>query len=469
MSKREDLLRQLLGINILQLGQFTLKSGVISPIYIDLRRIISYPDIVKLLAEHVHSKLKEAGIATDVICGVPYTALPVASVYSVLYQVPMVMKRKEAKDYGTKKMVEGITEKGLKCLIIEDIVTSGSSVNETAEVLRQEGLIVTDCVVVLDRLQGGEQNLDSAGIKLHSLFNMDDIFNSYCSLHQVPENIVQDVKHFLADNSHINIKKETVYKRLSFEERAEICKQPVAKKLFNIIAEKKSNLCVAVDVTDSEKLLELASKLGPFICMLKTHMDILSDFSVNVLTVLKNLAKTHNFLIFEDRKFADIGNTVVNQYNGGIFKINDWADIVTVHGIPGDGIIEALKSASDGKERSCVLIAEMSSKGALTDDSYRNNILKMAGNHKDFVIGFVSQHVVVKNQEYIHMFPGVHINESGDSLGQQYNSPEKAISNGADVVIVGRGICSSLNVVEAVQDYKDRSYKAYMNVIKRPE
>ncbi|GFS32904.1 uridine 5'-monophosphate synthase [Nephila pilipes] len=465
MSNNDYLRSQLIGIEILQLGQFTLKSGLISPIYIDLRRIISYPEIVKFLAQSVHIKLIESGIKTDVICGVPYTALPIASVYSVLYEVPMVMKRKEAKDYGTKKMVEGITQKGLKCLIIEDIVTTGSSVIETAEVLRQEGLIVTDCIVVLDRLQGGEKNLNSAGIKLHSLFNIHDIFTSYCSIHKVPENVVESVKSFLANNSHINIKPAMAFKRLSFKERAEISKQPVAKKLFNIIAEKKSNLCVAVDVIDSEKLLELASKLGPYICMLKTHIDILSDFSDNVLTVLRDLAKAHNFLIFEDRKFADIGHTVVNQYTSGIFKIHDWADIVTVHGIPGDGIIEALKKASSDKERSCVLIAEMSSKGALTDDNYRNSILKMAGNHNDFVIGFVSQHKVAKNPEYIHMFPGVHIAKSSDSLGQQYNSPEYAISNGADIVIVGRGICNSSDVVEAAEEYRHRSYEEYMKCV----
>lgn len=465
MSNREDLLCQLIGINVLQLGQFALKSGVMSPIYIDLRRIISYPNIVKLLAENVHSKLKEAGISMDVICGVPYTALPIASVFSVLYEVPMVMKRKEAKDYGTKKMVEGITQKGVKCLIIEDIVTSGSSVNETAEVLRQEGLIVTDCVVILDRLQGGEKNLDTAGIKLHSLFNMDDIFTRYCSLHQVPENILTNVKHFLADNSHINIKKDVVFKRLSFEERAKICKQPVAKKLFNIIAEKKSNLCLAVDVTDCVQLIEIVSKLGPYICMLKTHIDILSDFTFNVIPLLMNLAKTFNFLILEDRKFADIGNTVVNQYKDGVFKICDWADTVTVHGIPGNGIVESLKCMTNDKERSCLLIAEMSSKGALTDDNYRSNILKIAENHKDFVIGFISQHRVTKNQEYIHVFPGVHISQSSDSLDQQYNSPEKAISNGADVVIVGRGICNSLHIVETAQVYRHRSYKAYMNSV----
>ncbi|GIX84788.1 uridine 5'-monophosphate synthase [Caerostris extrusa] len=455
------LLHRLLEIKIFQLGEFTLKSGLLSPVYIDLRGIIAYPDVVKQLAEEIYSRQKASGIVSDVICGVPYTALPIASVYSVLYQVPMIMKRKEAKDYGTKKMVEGINKKGVKCLIIEDIVTSGSSVIETAEVLKKEGLIVTDCIVILNRLQGGEENISKAGIKLHSLFTIKDIFDRYCSLNTVEKSVIENVSRFLKDNSYVPVKKAIMQKRLPFEKRAEMCKQPVVKKLFEIIARKKTNLCVAVDSLQSDSLLELADKLGPFVCMLKTHIDILRDFSNDVPVKLKELAEKHNFLIFEDRKFADIGNTVMNQYESGIYKIQQWADIVTVHGIPGSGIIEALKIASRDSERGCVLIAEMSSKGALTDENYRKKIREMADSHTDYVIGFVSQQKISENPSFIHMFPGVNIAVSGDSLGQQYKSPENAVANGADVVIVGRGICSSSDIIATAIEYKSRSYNAY--------
>ncbi|CAL1295135.1 unnamed protein product [Larinioides sclopetarius] len=229
------------------------------------------------------------------------------------------------------------------------------------------------------------------------------------------------------------------------------------------MASKKSNLCVAVDSLDSMTLLDLADQLGPHICMLKTHIDILKDFSDVVPIKLKELAQKHNFLIFEDRKFADIGNTVKNQYGSGIFKIQQWADIVTVHGIPGSGIIEALKSASQSEKRSCVLIAEMSSKGALTDESYMKKISEMAENHRDYVMGFVSQHKVSENPNFIQMSPGVNIAVSGDSLGQQYRSPEDAVSDGADVIIVGRGICSALDISAAATEYKNRGYLAYIN------
>lgn len=92
--------------------------------------------------------------------------------------------------------------------------------------------------------------------------------------------------------------------------------------------EKKSNLCASLDITETEKLLSILDTIGPYICLVKTHIDIVSDFTYEgTVLPLKELAKKHNFMIFEDRKFADIGNTVKNQYKSGVFRIAEWADI----------------------------------------------------------------------------------------------------------------------------------------------
>ena len=133
------------------------------------------------------------------------------------------------------------------------------------------------------------------------------------------------------------------HKELNFEQRAALATNETARKLYGIMQSKQSNLCVAADFNNFNELIKSADDLGPHICMLKTHIDILNDFSLDNIQKLKNLSLKHNFLIFEDRKFADIGNTVKSQHTEGVYKISQWADIINAHSISGDGCVKGLK------------------------------------------------------------------------------------------------------------------------------
>lgn len=146
-----------------------------SPIYIDLRVTISYPEVLKAVAEAMWNKI--SNLQFNLICGVPYTALPIATAISITHDKPMIMRRKEVKDYGTRKAIEGAFKTGQTVLVVEDLVTSGSSVFETIEPLELEGLKVKDVIVLLDREQGGKENLAGKSYNLHSVFNMTKLLN----------------------------------------------------------------------------------------------------------------------------------------------------------------------------------------------------------------------------------------------------------------------------------------------------
>jgi uridine monophosphate synthetase len=254
---------------------------------------------------------------------------------------------------------------------------------------------------------------------------------------------------------------------LSYKQRIEHCPNPLAKTLLALMTEKSSNLCVNPDLTTCEQVLNIADQVGPSICVLKTHVDIISDFTPGFITELQRLAQRHQFLIFEDRKFADIGNTVQLQYEHGIYHIADWAQITNAHPLPGPGIIEGLKNVGLPKGNALLLLAQMSSKNNLITADYTAQTVAMAEENADFVIGFITQQRLTEAPNFIHFTPGVKLQSGGDGLGQQYNTPEHAIlHNGVDIIIVGRGIFQAANPAAEAEIYRQAGWAAYLQRLK---
>ncbi|KAF2843558.1 orotidine-5'-phosphate decarboxylase [Patellaria atrata CBS 101060] len=358
----------------------------------------------------------------------------------------------------------------------------------------------------------------------------------------------------------------------SYRDRAATA-PPLAAYLLRLITIKKSNLCFSADVSTTAELLSIAEEVGDSICLLKTHADIVNDFSDRTVKGLREIARRKRFIIFEDRKFADIGETVQKQYTAGPLSIAKWAEITNAHILPGPAIVTALEEAAaraiatynsavhteisvgtpetytasendspipraslsgpveldkidkldaqlqhvDRKQsivsisttisqqtdpispqaipnfdaegdqdivemfnrlgnppylRSLLLLAEMSSEGHLLTSEYSARCVEIAREHKEFVIGFIAQRSLntQDGDNFLTMTPGVKLpppgktvdGRMGDGKGQQYNTPRKIIyEQGADIIIVGRGIITAQDPHREAERYRKEAWKAY--------
>lgn len=196
-----DLVLQLHAIGAIKFGNFQLKSGITSPFYIDLRLVPSYPSLLKLVAAEMWKK--SSALDFSLICGVPLSALPMATALSLSSNIPMIMYRKEAKDHGTKKTIEGVYRPGQRCLIIEDVMTSGASIAETAGSLEREGLIVEDIVLLIDRQQGGKEYLEERNLHPHAVMTIEEVLPILLEEGKMDPLAIDGIRTFLNKHSKV--------------------------------------------------------------------------------------------------------------------------------------------------------------------------------------------------------------------------------------------------------------------------
>lgn len=174
-DQKRELALDLHRIGALKFGEFTFKSGIVSPIYVDLRLFISYPDVLKKVTKLYVQQLES--LKYDRLAGVAYAAMPIAGAISLELEQPWIFLRKEAlqKAYGLERSLEGEYNKGETVVMIEDLVTKATSLIEAISPLEEHGLIVKDAVVLLDYGKGGGKNLADKGYKLHAFMTMHEM------------------------------------------------------------------------------------------------------------------------------------------------------------------------------------------------------------------------------------------------------------------------------------------------------
>jgi uridine monophosphate synthetase len=188
----------LLEAGCIKFGEFTLKSGLKSPIYIDLRQIITYPKLLEQIAAAYLSILRSLSFVR--IAGLPYAAIPIATAISLQGNYPMIYPRKEVKEYGTKAEIEGEYHAGETVVVIDDLATTGGSKFEAIEKLTAAGLKVKDVVVLIDRQSGAKESLEQAGFRLHAVLTIAQLLDYWEQNGKVEQSKIIETRAFLKNS-----------------------------------------------------------------------------------------------------------------------------------------------------------------------------------------------------------------------------------------------------------------------------
>lgn len=196
-TPKEQLVLDLHTIGAIKFGEFTLKSSIISPFYLDLRLLVSYPYLLRQTANVFWEVLRV--LYFDILVGVPYAAIPISTAIGIYHNQTMVFVRKERKEHGTKKLIEGQYHSGQQAVVIDDVVTNAESKLMTIKPLEEEGLHVKDIVVLVDRGQGGPELLEKHGYQCHPIYRMDDIFKILLAYKRIDRKSVEKSIRFIRE------------------------------------------------------------------------------------------------------------------------------------------------------------------------------------------------------------------------------------------------------------------------------
>ena len=191
-----ELARGLIESGCIKFGEFQLKSGLLSPIYIDLRRLVGYPKLLEQVADSYLPLLTR--LRFDRLAALPYAALPIGTAVSLRGGWPLIYPRKETKTYGTQAEIEGEYLPGERIVIVDDLTTTGGSKFEAIQKLRSAGLLIEEVVVLIDRQSGAREALAERGFRLQSVFTLDQLLQIWDRQHLISPEQKRAVLEFLA-------------------------------------------------------------------------------------------------------------------------------------------------------------------------------------------------------------------------------------------------------------------------------
>lgn len=175
LTLKEEVVKEFYQNKLIHFIEHKLTFGASTPVYVDLRMLSSHPKLLKNVALLYQEKLQ--ALQFHKLCGVPLGGIPITTAISLVSDLPAVLLRKEKKAHGTGKTVEGEFAEGEKCLVIEDVTTTGGSLLNAATQLRNEKLLIGDAMVFIDTERGAEELLKKNNIALQPVFKFSEFLD----------------------------------------------------------------------------------------------------------------------------------------------------------------------------------------------------------------------------------------------------------------------------------------------------
>ncbi len=194
----EKIAKALTDAKVVKFGEFTLASGLVSPIYVDLRILPSYPDSMAVTTEELVKVVKK--LKPEVIAGAETAGIPLSTAISLKTKIPMIYVRKKQKSYGRQEQIEGVLKKDAKVILIDDMATNAYSKLKFVDGIKASGGVVEDVLIVLDREQGGVEALAKENIKLHSLITLKELLNYMKDNNMIDDDKHKDILDYLEQN-----------------------------------------------------------------------------------------------------------------------------------------------------------------------------------------------------------------------------------------------------------------------------
>lgn len=405
------LLCQMIDKNIIQHGEFTLKSGKQSNIYVNLKNLVSYPQLLSALCVQLYNKYISEITEDVILCGVPYGALPLSTTLSMISNIPQIFLRKEPKEYGMNRLIEGDTI-CKHVIVIEDVVTTGTSVRETCELLQQNGYTIHSVISIVYR---GDQNimLHIGEHPFHYLFHSNEMKEA---------NITRNI-------SYGNIKQQ---------------------QLLDSIQRKQTNIILAFDKSyagSQHDLMDFIRTNHMHIVGVKIHNEILAMTYTDNFAFYR-LCKQRDVFVWEDRKMNDIGNTICNQIKY-YEHIRDYISIV-----PTGGSLSMPKDTNLG----IFVLCEMSSKNNLFNPITTQSILSIVDDNSEHITGIICQSTDLFQLPIPTIMPGIHLKKGTDGAGQCWRDPT-TLPFQPSLYVVGRAITQSDNPTNELILYKEKLFR----------